>query len=59
MQEHLFEHFNTEGHNGFLHDISVTLIDKTYVKNPIKREHYWRYTLKTLAPQCLNVEYDF
>ena len=41
LQEHPFEHFNSEGHNGFLHDVSVTLIDKTDAKNPITREHYW------------------
>ena len=41
LQEHLFEHFNSEGHIGFLYDVSVTLIDKTDRKNPIKREHYW------------------
>ena len=29
MQEHLFKHFNGEGNNGFLHVVSVTLIDKT------------------------------
>ena len=39
FQEYLFEHFNSEENNGFLHDLSVTLIDKTYAKNPIKREH--------------------
>ena len=38
--EHLLEHFNSEGHNGFLNDVSVALIDKTDAKNPIKREHY-------------------
>ena len=59
LQGHLFEHFNTEGHNGFLHGVSVTLIDKTDGKNPIKREDYWRHTLKTLAPYGLNVEDDF
>ena len=36
----LCEYFNNEWHNGFLHDFSVTLIDKTDTKNPIKREHY-------------------
>ena len=36
LQEHLFEHFNSEGNNGFLHEVSVTLIDKTDAKNPIK-----------------------
>ena len=35
LQEHLFEHFNSEGHSGFLHDVSVKLIDKTDAKNPI------------------------
>ena len=39
FQEYLFEHFNSEENNGFLHDLSVTSIDKTYAKNPIKREH--------------------
>ena len=29
-------HFNSEEDNGFLHDISVTLIDKTDGTNPIK-----------------------
>ena len=44
---------------GFWCDVSVTLIDKTNGENPIKREHYWRHTLKTLAPDGLNVEDDF
>ena len=59
LQEYLFEHFNSEGHNGFLHDVLVTLNDKTDAKNSIKREHYWWHTLKTLAPDGLNVEDDF
>ena len=33
LQEHLFEHFNSEGHNGFLLDVSVTLIDKSTLLN--------------------------
>ena len=36
LQEHLFEHFNNEGHNGFVHDVSVTWINKTDGKNPVK-----------------------
>ena len=40
LQEHLFEHFNSEGHNGFLHDVSITLIDKTDANTLIKQEHY-------------------
>ena len=49
LEEHLFEDFNIEGHNGFLHDVLVTLIDKTDGKNPIKQEQYWRHTLNTLV----------
>ena len=30
MQEHIFEHFNGEGHTGFLENVSVTFIDKAY-----------------------------
>ena len=48
-----------EGHNGFLHDVSLTLTDKTDAKNPIKQGNYWRHTFKTLAPHGLNVEDDF
>ena len=59
LQEHLFEHFDSHGDNGFLHDVSVILIDKTDEKNPIKPEHHWRHTLKALAPHGLNVEDDF
>ena len=28
MQEHLFHHFSSPGHNGFLNDVSVTFLDK-------------------------------
>ena len=37
MQEHLFKHFNSMGHSGFLNNVSITLIDKIEGKNP-KRE---------------------
>ena len=33
LQEHLFEHFNSEGHNRFLLDVSVILIDKSTLLN--------------------------
>ena len=36
-QEHLFEHFKSEGHSGFLGNVSITFIDKTHGKDP-KRE---------------------
>ena len=29
LQEYVFEYLNSEGHNGFLLNVSVTLIDKT------------------------------
>ena len=55
-QEHLFEHFKSEGHNGFLGNVSITLIDKTDGKDPKRRENYWMRTLKTYAPFGLNIE---
>ena len=36
MQEHLFRHFSSPGHNGFLTDISVTFIGKTDPSDPLK-----------------------
>ena len=59
LQKILFQHFNSEGDNGFLLDVSVTLIDITGGTNPIKQEHYCQHTLMTLAPHGHNVEDDF
>ena len=56
MQEYLYSHFESEGHNGFLEDVSIALIDKTDGSDPTKRETNWMHTLKTLAPYGLNVE---
>ena len=56
MQQHLYEHFYSKGHNGFLGNVSISLIDKTDGFQPKKRENYWMRTLKTLAPLRLNVE---
>ena len=56
MQEHLFRHFEENGHQGFLQDISITLIDKTDGSNPRKRENFWIDTLNTLHPNGLNFE---
>ena len=58
MQQHLSEHFSSEGHCGFLDDISIIFIDKNDPKDPNKREHYWQHTLKIMVPQGLNVEDD-
>ena len=29
MQQHLFEHFRSPGHTGFVEDVCITFIDKT------------------------------
>ena len=44
------------GHNCFLNNVLITLIDKTDGKIPKKREDYWKRTLKTYLPFGLNVE---
>ena len=56
MQEHLYRHSSSPGHEGFLNDVSVTLIDKTDRSDPKKREDYWMKTLKTMAPYGFNIE---
>ena len=56
MQEYRYSHFENEGHNGFLEDMSIALIDKTDGSDPTKREIFWIHTLKTLAPDGLNGE---
>ena len=58
MQQHLFEHFSSEGYCRFLDEVKIVFIDKTDPKDPNRREHYWRHTLKTMAPDGLNVEDD-
>ena len=56
MQEHLLEHFKSEGHSGFLRNVSITLIDKTDGKDAKRRGNYWMSTLKTYALFGLNIE---
>ena len=48
LQEHLFEHFNSKGHNGFLYNISVTVIHKTDGKNPINDTHRERLVFHSI-----------
>ena len=43
-------------HCDFLEDVSLTFKDKTDPSDPLKREDYWRSTLKTMAPFGLNIE---
>ena len=54
-QGHLFEHFKSKGHSGFLGNVSITLIDKRDGKDCKRRENYWMRTLKTYAPFELNI----
>ena len=58
MQKYLYEHVTLLGHSGFLHDASVTLIDKTDPSCPTKREYYWIDTLKNKASMGLNLDFD-
>ena len=51
MQQHLFNHFCTSGHT-----LLIKFIDKTDPSDPLKREDYWRYMLKTMAPFRLDIE---
>ena len=55
FQEHIFEHFNGDGHSGFSEKISITFIDKTDPLSPEKLENYWIQKLKTMVPWGLNV----
>ena len=41
MQQHLFDHFPSEGHSGFLDDASIIFINETDPKDRQKLEHYW------------------
>ena len=55
MQERLYKHFYDIEHSGFLNDVSITFIDKTDPTNSVQRENYWKHTLKTFAPYCINI----
>ena len=48
--------YNNNNHNCFISDVSVTFIDKTDPSDPLKREDYWRSTMKTMASFGLNIE---
>ena len=56
MQHYFYENFYSESHNGFLANVSISLVDKTDSVQPKKRENYWMRTLKTLAPLGLSVD---
>ena len=56
MQEYLNDHFESEGHNGCLDDVPITLIDKTDGSDFTKRETFWMHTFEILAPYGTNVK---
>ena len=56
MQQQLYKHFCDSNRNCFISGVSVTFIDKTDPTDPLKRENYWRSTLKTTAPFGINIE---
>ena len=58
MQEHLYKHFYSDGRNGFLEDVTITLINKIEGREPKNRENYWMKTLKTLARDELKTVSD-
>ena len=58
MQEHLYRHFSSPGHRGFLNDVSVTLIDKTDGSDPKIREDHGMKTLKAMKLYGLNIEHS-
>ena len=55
VQTHIFQHFQTDSHHGFLEDCQITFIDKTDGSNPLRREKYWIRVLKTYSPLGLNI----
>ena len=53
---HLFSYFSMAVHDGFLNDVFITFTAKTDPSDPLRREDYWRQTLKTIVPYRLNIE---
>ena len=56
MQKHPFRHFWSQVREGFLNGFSINFIDKTGPSDPLKREEYWKKTLRNMAPFGLNIE---
>ena len=56
MQQHLFNNICTSGRAGFLDDVSITFIDKADPSGPLRREDFWRRTLKTMEPFGFDIE---
>lgn len=54
MQPKLYELFSSEGHDGFLHDFNITLIDKIDGSDLTKRKTYCHKLLKSVVSYRLN-----
>ena len=64
MQEQLFRHFSSLGHNGFLNDLSMTFIDKTDSSIPLNvkifgEKHLWLWCLMGLILKIVSEFYHF
>ena len=46
-QQHLYDHLMLEHYTQFVNDASIMFIDKKDPADLLKREQYWRHTLKT------------
>ena len=53
LQVEFFRHFTEEGHQGFLKDISVKILERVTAGNRM-RESFWQYRLDCFAPKGLN-----
>ena len=51
-----FENFEREGHNGFLGNISLTLVDKADGKDLKRRENHWMREFKIYSSFGLYIE---
>ena len=56
MQEHLYEHFYSDSHSGFIDDVTIMLTDKADGEDPKNTESYGMTILKVLAPDGLNIK---
>ena len=52
LQEHIYEHFNRDGHTAFLENASLTFTEKT----KSWKKNYWIDTLKNIVPLGLTLK---
>ena len=59
MQQHRFSQFLLTYHNGFFNNVSRAFIGKADPSDPLKRENYWRQTLKAITSCRFNVKMSY